>query len=64
MTLGSGGGFRFTLTLPTNGTADGAHTVKFVATSSTGVTSAPVGYSFILDTLSHRSSRLPLLPRT
>ncbi len=43
------GAFRFTPTLATDGTADGAHTIQFTATDAAGLSSQPVSLTFRLD---------------
>ena len=48
--LDASGHFSVTTPLPSNGTADGNHTIKFRATDKAGNVSNPVSYSFTLDT--------------
>jgi hypothetical protein len=48
--LDAGGSFSFPVTLPLDGSADGAHTVRFRATDAAGNVSALVPVSFTLDT--------------
>jgi hypothetical protein len=62
VTIGSGGAFSLALTLPTNGTADGPHSVKFVATASNGSMTAPVTYTFTLKTTPPATPTLTLDP--
>ena len=51
VTLGGGGAFSFSTTLATDGSADGVHTVKLVATDLAGNTSQATSVSFTLDTM-------------
>ena len=45
------GTFQFSTQLALNGTADGSHTVTFLATDNAGNVSNPASYTFTLDTV-------------
>jgi methionine-rich copper-binding protein CopC len=44
------GNFSFTTSFPLNGSADGSHTINFVATDAAGNVAAPVAFTFTLGT--------------
>jgi hypothetical protein len=50
VTFDASGNFSFTPRLPTNGSADGPHTLTFAATDEAGNSSGPVDYRFTLNT--------------
>jgi hypothetical protein len=50
VTLNSDGSFSVPVTLPLDGSADGQHTLTFVATDPAGNVSAPTTFTFTLDT--------------
>jgi hypothetical protein len=49
--LQSGGRFSIPVTLPADGTADGTHILRLVATDAAGNVAAPVLFAFTLDTI-------------